>query len=118
MTLGVFLPVLLLGTAAFLIPLWTVPRNTPYVKDVTRGIFLATFAMFCLAMAVVAFAFRLNGTDVGLGLALSPLATFGILASVAAKSAIAWAPVLVFMWVHMATQANARAGELAAKEGK
>jgi len=118
MTISVLIPVLLLGTAAFIIPLWTVPKGTPHVWDVTRGILLAGFAIFCFAMVVVALAFELNGADLAQGLGASPLLIFGVLASVVFKSAIAWGPVLLFMWVHMATKANARAGELMAQKGE
>ncbi|WP_420861144.1 hypothetical protein [Algirhabdus cladophorae] len=118
MTFGVLLPMFVLGTAAFLVPWWTVPRDTPHRRDVTRGILLAAFAMFCLAMATVALAFVLNGADLSYGFEASPLAVFAVFAQVALKSAIGWGPILAFMWVHLTTKANARAGELMAQQGE
>jgi len=117
MTLGVLFPLVILVMAGFFVPFWTVSRSAVSVREVTRGIALAALILLMLAFFVGAWVFSLQGADLGLALQRVPVETMALLASLALKSALIWAPVLAFMWVHLATRANKLAGEIMAREG-
>ena len=118
MTVGVLFPMLILGGAGFLVPLWTVSRSAAKVGDVTRGIVLASLIMFALAFFIGAWVFVLNGAGLHLAMQQAPVQTLSLLAVLAFKSALIWAPILAFMWLHLATRANKLAGEIMAREGQ
>lgn len=113
-----FLPLALLAGLAIVLPWLLVPRSETRVAGVTRmsalagGIIVIAAALLHLGLNA------LGGADVKGALWASPRIALAAATAFALKSTLAWLPVLVFVWVYLATRANKRASDDAMREGR